>query len=130
IALVIVRAVDARENQAALERLPLERRAVLRDQRVDRVGGVLIETNRLLIVDFPKAVFVLETQAVVQRELRRHAPVVLHVGAPVARVPFTGTVVVRGLSAGRKPEQQAGDLVAAAAVVAGERGAEIEVASE
>ena len=61
------RAVDAGEDQATRNRTTGEQ-ARLRHLRVERTDHVLVEADRLTVLDFLQAVFVLESHAEVDRE--------------------------------------------------------------
>ena len=88
-----------------------------------------VEPDREVVVDLAHAVFVLEAEAVVQRQPRADPPVVLHVAAVVVRVDIEGRrqghgALARGVGR-RVAEEEAGERVAVgrtAVVQPGRRG--------
>ena len=72
--------------------LPASSVPVFVHHRVNRIVAFSSNADGLPVVDLAQAVLVLETQAVVERELRIHAPVVLEVAAPIAREPLAVAV--------------------------------------
>src|SRR5439155_25312125 len=73
-------AVLAGEDQTALDRSTLSGNWIDQiDAVVQRAHGILIETHGDLVAAFGESGFTLEADAVVQRQLVTHAPVVLPV---------------------------------------------------
>ena len=101
VSLLFGSAVDTGEQQPATNGAPRQCGAGLVHECVDRVRRRLIEADGLPVLDFAQTVFVLDPHAVVERELRVHSPVVLCVGAVVAREPLAFAKVVDVATTGR-----------------------------
>ena len=115
IALVRIRPVHAGENHTAPERRA--RVAVPAYRRIERLelraGRARIEPDGDVVVRFAQTALVFETQSIVERQARAHAPVVLHVAAAVVQVVHAVAAVEIDRAGARGAEEEAGEVVSA-----------------
>ena len=121
-------AVDTGEDQAAGQGAAREQPG-LGNQRVQRADRFLVEPDGLPVVDLLQAVFMFESNAIIDRQPLTHPPIILNVRAVVGGKPITLATVEGYGSRCRHAEQDARQFMAADAGVAREQAIEEELSA-